>query len=232
MKCIVPLAGPDFYDESYGIKPTFDIDGVPLIERTLGRRSWYVSGELSSEDIIFVVRDTKYTERVIKYLRSSFSHCSIVIIDRMTKGAVLSVVSGLGLIKDFNVPIVVDLVDIIFDQNVSPTVIFAENDMIGGILPYFESSSDKYSYLIIDEMFVLKTVEKKVISNHASAGTYFYRNIQVLLNAFNYSFANENKHAVNNNLFLCPTFNGIIQNNFSVKAIKVNNVQEVSLLFH
>ena len=39
----------------------------------------------------------------------------------------------------------------------------------------FESNMEKYSYLQIKDNLVINAAEKKVISNRASAGVYFYK---------------------------------------------------------
>jgi hypothetical protein len=232
MICIVPLAGPDFYDERYGIKPLYKIQGEALIKKAIESRPWYLTGELMSEDIIFVLRETQYTSTVVDFLSSTFVGCKFVTIPEITKGALMTTLAGISIIRDYDVPVVVDLVDIIYDQAISPKEIFENDIRVGGILPYFNSKNEKYSYMAIENGFVNRTAEKEVISNHASAGTYFYRNLDILLKSFADSVANEGDYSVRGNLFLCPSYNGIISNNMLVYPVQVSNVDEISLNFH
>lgn len=231
MYCIVPLAGPDFYQPHYGVKALSVIDGEPLIKRALGSRSWFRNGELINEDIFFVLRDLPQTQDVIHALMSIFPGCKTVLIPELTRGAVLSSLAAISLISDFNRPIVVDLVDILYESNIVVREMFLD-ESIGGFLPYFKSGNEKYSYLVFKNGSVVQTAEKRVISDCASAGTYFFRNLSVLLAAYSDSVANSQIYAVKGNLFLCPTFNGIIKQGLKVHGVEVSKVQEISIQFH
>ena len=125
-----------------------------------------------------------------------------------------------------------DMNDIIYDIDFSPTKIFSEDENLGGILPYFKSSNEKYSYLKMKGNYVIETAEKKVISDNASAGTYFFRNLDIYLKAVADSIEYHESYSYNNILFLCPSFNGVIKNNMKVIGLKVENVDEISLKFH
>jgi len=101
-----------------------------------------------------------------------------------------------------------------------------------GIIPYFESEHPKYSYLEIENGVVKRTREKQVISSHASAGTYFFRSLSVFLSAVADSLRHVEDYSVRGNLFLCPSFNGIIAADQTVLPVLVSNVRSLSLLFH
>ena len=231
MKCIIPLAGSDIYTEEYGLKPAYEIDGEPLLVKAIRSRSWY--GEtLFEEDLIFVIRNFEQLDKLELFLKSNFPKKRHVIISELTKGALMSVLAGAALVNDFSEPIVVDLVDILFSSNLSPVEIFNENKSINGIIPYFHSDNPKYSYLKLDENSnVTVTREKEVISNYASAGVYFFNNLQTFLNAAIFSINQFAEVAHNDLLFLCPSYNGIITKKNKVKAVKVNVQDEISLLF-
>jgi len=231
LKCIIPLAGSDIYTEEYGLKPAYEIDGEPLLVKAIRSRSWY--GEtLFEEDLIFVIRNFEQLDKLELFLKSNFPKKRHVIISELTKGALMSVLAGAALVNDFSEPIVVDLVDILFSSNLSPVEIFNENKSINGIIPYFHSDNPKYSYLKLDENSnVTVTREKEVISNYASAGVYFFNNLQTFLNAAIFSINQFAEVAHNDLLFLCPSYNGIITKKNKVKAVKVNVQDEISLLF-
>ena len=231
MKCIIPLAGSDVYTEEYGLKPAYEIDGEPLLVKAIRSRNWY--GEtLFEEDLIFVIRNIEQLDELIFFLQSNFPEKRHVIIPEFTKGALMSVLAGAALVKDFTEPIVIDLVDILFNSNLKPVKIFNEDKSIKGIIPYFDSDNPKYSYLKLDDdSNVIETQEKEVISNYASAGVYFFNNLKTFLNAATFSIDQFAEVAHNDLLFLCPSYNGIITKNYKVKAVKVNVQDEISLLF-
>ena len=231
MKCIIPLAGSDIYTEEFGLKPAYEIDGEPLLVKAICSRYWY--GEtLFEEDLIFVIRNIEQLDELISFLQSNFPKKRHVIIPEFTKGALMSVLAGAALVKDFTEPIVIDLVDILFSSSVRPVKTFNEDESIKGIIPYFHSDNPKYSYLKLDDdSNVIVTREKEVISNYASAGVYFFNNLQTFLNAATFSINHFTKVAHNDLLFLCPSYNGIITKKNKVKAVKVDVQNEISLLF-
>lgn len=231
ISCIVPLAGPDFNTEKHGIKPLVSIDGESIIKKVLKSRSWYKS-LLSEEAITFVLRDTEGTDKAIAYLQKEFHGCHFVKLSGLSKGALLSALAGASMLNNYSQPVVVDLADIIFQGEWNPVEIFAENPFIGGIIPYFNSNNPQYSYLELSGQWVRQTAEKKVISDAASAGVYFFRDLPLFLEAAADSLRFDKLYTHNNNLFLCPAMNGIIRRNKLVKAVPVQDVVELSLFFH
>lgn len=233
MKCVIPLAGPDIYTEKYGLKPAFEIEGEPLLLKALHSRNWYGDDKsLSEDDLIFVIRESAELNELQAFLQSTFPKGHKVIIPDYTQGALMSALAGVSLIKNFTEPIVIDLVDILFNSEFAPVEIFNSNENISGIIPYFQSENPKYSYLKLDkDKNVLMTKEKEVISQNASAGVYFFKNLPTFLQAASFSIAHVKELAFNNLLFLCPSFNGIINNGEVVNAVKVNEQKEISLKF-
>lgn len=231
MKCIIPLAGPDIHTEQFGLKPSFKINGVPLLVKAIQSRYWY-GKSLFEEDLIFIIRDFEFIDDLQQLINDNFPKGKQVVIPELTCGALMSALAGVSLIHDFSEPMVIDLVDILFDSDLDPTKIFKEKANAAGIIPYFNSDNPKYSYLVLDGYSnVLKAKEKEVISNNASAGVYFFRNINSFLDATIFSINNFEEIVYNDLLFLCPAFNGIIKNGYIAIAIKVKNVNSVSNYF-
>lgn len=228
---IIPLAGPDIITPN-GLKPLLPIDGVPMLLRTLVSRSWVKSGELSSQNMIFVIQEDTRIQPLRDFISTNFPGSRVVALSTLTKGALLSSLAGASLITDYSMPIAVDLVDIIYDAEFSPTALFKNQLDTVGIVPYFEANDPKYSYLEIQDGVVIKTAEKKVISTHASAGTYFFKDLATFLTAASHSVAHAERYQVNNNLFLCPCFNGLVGPDQNVIPLPVTNVIPVSLQFH
>ena len=225
------MAGPDIYTNEYGLKPAFDIDGEPLLVKAIHSRHWY-GKSLFEKDLIFVIRNFEKLSELQNLLQSNFPKGKQVIIPELTKGALMSSLVGVSLIKDFSEPIVIDLVDILFNSKLDHQDILNNNKDTDGIIPFFISQNPKYSYLELDnELNVLKTIEKKIISKYASAGVYFFRNLTPFLDSVNYSINNLSQITYENLLYLCPAFNGIISTGKNVKAVKVEVVNEISLIF-
>jgi len=232
MYSIVPLAGPDFILPNGSLKPLFKIDGISLIEKALKSRFWFQNGELETKDLIFILRDTERTPDFKAFLEKTFIDCKTLVISNITKGALLSSLAGCALIDNYNKPVCVDLVDIIYDCSSSPQELFKKNSDLSGIIPYFKSDNPKFSYLTIENEMVQQTVEKKVISNNASAGTYFFKDLPTFLRAASGSLKVNEILSYKGNMFLCPSYNPLILNGEKIVPFEVSGVISLSEIFH
>jgi hypothetical protein len=228
MICIVPLAGPDFFSPAYGVKPLLSIDGQTLIERAMKSRSWYRSGALRNENIIFILRDGDACETAEAQLADLFPACQFVTLGALTAGALLSALAGIALVKDFGQPLVVDLADLIYDA--PPVPDFTETR--DGFIPWFRSDDPAYSYLQFQSDKIVRTAEKEVISPYASAGTYFFRSASVFLAAVANCLENPDAYRVRNALFVCPVYNALIEKGARIEGFEVTNVVSYSKQFH
>jgi hypothetical protein len=233
MFSIVPLAGPDFVHPTLGIKPLLPVDGEPLLRRVITSRPWWRSGDLQASGLIFVLRDVPETSEVIDRIEDWFPGSQKVILSSLTAGALMSVVAGVALVKDLTAPLCVDLVDILYETEDVMVDRFKDDENLGGIVPYFESQEACYSYLqMTDDRKVIRAVEKQVISNDASAGTYWFRDAATYLNAVSFSLRNATELSVKGVLFVCPAINYMIGVGQDVIGIPVGSVQPISKVFH
>jgi hypothetical protein len=241
MYSIIPLAGPDFYNERYGIKPLFKIDGEFLIKKILNSRKWVKDLESTSKDFIFIVKSSQYLEEFKNFLKKEFLDCKIVEISSFTKGALMSSLAGLSMIEDFNKPIAFDLIDIDFKvaKDFSITNEFLKDPKLGAILPYFKSDNMQYSYVDINSDGYIKEAKEKKGWNfnnqktpfgNASAGVYFFRNLPTFLSGLKDSIINYDKYNHLGNLFLCPAVNGVIKRGNLALAFEALKVNSISLL--
>ena len=223
MNCIVPLAGPDFFNPKYGIKPLIPYKGKKLLEYLLTARPWYKD----IKEFIFVLQDTPFSQEFIQQI--GISNARFVKITNTTKGALLTSVAAISIIHRFFEPLVLDLADIEYDGiDFDPKELFAQT-MMSGIIPYFNSNDPAYSYVVADDNdMLLNCAEKKVISNNASAGTYFFKDTATFLQAVNGVLINANDYFVNNNLYICPAYNELVKLKKSILTAKVNLIESVS----
>lgn len=232
MFCIVPLAGPDFVHPTLGIKSLMPIDGEALLRRVITSRPWWRSGDLKSENLIFVLRDLPETTQVISCINDWFPGAQKVILSSLTGGALMSALAGVSLVKDLAAPLCIDLVDIIYETEELMVDRF-ESDEVGAVVSYFSSQESCYSYFEINgEGLVIRAVEKQVISDHASAGTYFFRDAATYLKAVAFSLENITELSVNGVLFVCPAINYLMSVGEQVLPIRVSQVKSVSKMFH
>lgn len=233
MISIVPLAGPDFVHPTKGIKPLMPLDGEPLLRRVITSRPWWRSGDLQSSGLIFVLRDLPETPQVLDCINEWFPGANHLLLNSLTSGALMSALAGVSLVKDFHAPLCVDLVDILYDTQELIFDHFQKNKTVGGVVPYFSSQEPCYSYFEINkEGLVNRAVEKQLISTHASAGTYFFRNAATYLQAVAYSLNNRQELSFKDILFVCPAMNYMISTGAKVIPVQVNSVQSISKIFH
>lgn len=233
MISIVPLAGPDFVHPTLGIKPLMPINGEPLLQKVITSRPWWCSGDLQPEGLIFVLRDLPETNKVIDCIDHWFPGAQKIILSSLTTGALMSALAGVSLIKNFTLPLCVDLVDILYDTPELMVDQFSHDKTVGGVVPYFTSEEPCYSYFELNNAgMVTKAVEKQVISSHASAGTYFFRDAATYLNAVAFSLRYVRELSVRGCLFVCPAMNYLVSAGEKVKPIQVNSIQSVSKIFH
>ena len=231
MRCIVPLAGPDFVHPTLGVRALYEFEGRPLIERTLTTRPW--ADKFTPEDYVFVLRDLPEAQAVKEFLLRRWPGAGIVTLSGLTGGAMFSVAAALAMVGHIEEPICVDLADILFEApkaTVNPARDW--DSRVGARLPYFISSDEKYSYLDMDEYgLVRRTAEKRVISDRASAGVYFFQSPGVYLQAMAHSIAHREELAFNGVLFVCPMMNGVFAQGLEVTSFEVRNVIPVGKIF-
>lgn len=230
---IIPLAGPDFYSAKFGIRPLFPVGNSTLIEHVLANRPWISKSNETNSQLVFVLREEPpHSNTMTKFIFERYPTAEVVTVGRLTAGAPLSALAGLSLAKDDNTPIIIDLADIAFDLRLDLVEYFQTKQDVDAIVPYFRSSDPKYSYLKLSENNVIETREKTVISDHASAGVYCFRNVSTYLRALSYCMKNENICKIGSAFFVCPSVNGLIGFDRRVHGIEVTNAQPIGRIFH
>ena len=218
MKCIVPIAGKDYFKDGK-CKGLINTDSGPLLLSILNSRAWIKH----LKDIIFVVLDSELSRDFSqKYLKKWFPFCKVIFIPSTTSGAALSLLSGMSNACNINnEPILVDLADIKFTNKFVP---YLNNEKYAYAFT-FSSKKDCYSYFSTDSNgLVNEAKEKQVISEHASAGVYAFPSCSTLLKSIAYALENPQKVIFKNLFYVSPLFNYLIESNIDVKITKVQNV--------
>lgn len=231
MICVVPLAGPDFERADGGLKPLIAVEGQPLLRRALESRRWWRSGDLRSEGLVFVLRDSEAGRAFARvHLSAWYPGARILFLSAYTGGAALSALAGVALTAHEDRPVCVDLADILFDDETGAAALFAADARAGGLGLWFEHDSPLYSYFELDEAGLVRRVrEKQVISRCASAGVYLFRAPQVYIAAVAHSLAHRETLAHKDLMFVAPTLNGVIEAGWDVHAARVDRVVDLKI---
>lgn len=234
MMCVVPLAGPDVVHPQHGIKALMDVDGLPLVEAALTSRPWWRQGALRPDGLVFVLRrDVEASVVLEAALRQRFPGAAFTWLGDLSGGALYSALAGSALLTRPEQPLCIDLVDILYEGDDAIADRFAAAPDLAAVVPWFESAESCYSYLRMDSAGrVAEAAEKRVISTHASAGTYFFRDTPTWLDAAAHSIRHRERLAVKGALFVCPAVNGPIEAGHTVIGVPVRNPRPVSKLFH
>ena len=229
---IIPLAGPELYTEKFGIRPLFSVGSITLIEYVLATRPWMVRSDQSNQ-VVFVLRDDNSHLQILQsFIHKKFPFAKTVVLEGLTLGSSMSVLAGISMMQDFRGPIIVDLADIVFDMAIDPIEYFRFNDDVDGLIPFFYSTENKFSYIKLDGKCVTKALEKQVISTNASVGVYFFRDACSYLRSMVFSLEHPDVCRVGSSFFVCPAMNGLIMDGRKVHAIEVQNVDPLSTYFH
>jgi hypothetical protein len=233
MQCIVPLAGPQLTHPTYGLIPNYPVDGVPLLRRTIETRRWWMDHRLRAEDLIFVLREGLELQAIRAAVTGWFEGCRVVTLSHLTRGALMSALAGTAAISALDEPLIVDLADILYDTDADIGSCFA-NRCVGAVATYFEAHDSCYSYLTFGpDASVVSAAEKKVISSHASAGTYVFRTAGHFIAATGRALRDSPEElTVGNALFVCPVLNTIVRQGLKVIALEARNVRSISKLLH
>ena len=227
MRVIVPLAGPDFILKDGSLKAEIELNGEPLLPRVLNSRPW----ASHVKEYSFILADEPETRKFANNsLTDWYPKSVITFISDYTCGAALSALAGMATSKSVAEPVIVDLADILYSSTLEPTTLLAKHANCGGIALIFKADNPAYSYLRLDALgSFAEAVEKRVISNNASAGTYIFRDMATYLRALAFCLENQESQTFRNSFFVCPLLNGVKDQNKCVLLEPVADVVDIKL---
>ena len=219
MNILIPMAGEGSRFAAQGFdkpKPLIDVDGMPMIQTVV--ESLNLDGRY-----IFLVRKEhidKYNVDV--FLKTITSNCEIVVVDSLTEGAACTALLAEDLINNDE-----NLVIVNSDQYIvwnSTKFMYAANEKnVAGSILTFQADHPKWSYAKTNENgFVTEVAEKKVISNNATVGLYYWSKGSDFVKYAKQMI--EKDIRVNNEFYICPVYNEAIKDN---KKISTYNVDEM-----
>ena len=211
LNILIPMAGAGkrFADAGYSFpKPLIEIHGQPMIK-------WVVQNLNISANYIFLAQKShieKYNlQSVLKIIEPD---SKIIEIDGITEGAACTTLLAEKFI-DNKQPLLIANSDQFIEWNASKTMYkFVSKKADGGILT-FESIHPKWSYAKVDENNkVLEVAEKKVISNNATVGIYYWKQGKDYVKYAKQMIKKNIR--INNEFYVCPVFNEAIKENKNI----------------
>lgn len=206
---VIPMAGQGSrfavagYDKP---KPFIDVAGKPMIVRVLEN--------LACKDAQYILIARKeHLEKeadLVKQIESEFN-AKFIAIDKLTEGTACTVLYARKYINNTQALLIANS-DQIVDMNIEDMLADCrERNLDGSILTFIDEHSDpKLLFAKIDEQgLVTEVQEKKVISQFATVGIYYYSQGQDFVNAAIDMIVDNDR--VNGEFYTCPTYNYAIK---------------------
>lgn len=208
LNIVIPMAGKGsrFQEAGYAFpKPLIDINGETMIEVVI--RNLRPQCE---HKFVFICQREHYEKydlhNVLK--NATNNNFEVVLLNGITQGAACTVLTATQHINNDD-----DLIIANSDQFIE----FNINDFIGearkgnkdGLIMTFKASHPKWSYARVDNSGkVLEVAEKKVISDKATVGIYYFKKGSDFVEGAQAMIHKNIRH--NNEFYVCPVFNELV----------------------
>lgn len=219
LNVLIPMAGAGSRFASAGYtfpKPLIEVHGKPMIQ--------VVVENLNMEaNFIYIVQKEHYEKYNLKYLLNLITpNCKIVQVEGLTEGAACTTLLAKEFINSDDHLIIANS-DQYMDWNSNETMYaFGADSIDGGILT-FHSTHPKWSYARLDDNgFVSEIAEKKVISEHATVGVYYWNKGSEYVKYAEQMI--EKNIRVNNEFYVAPVYNEAIADS---KKIRIKNINKM-----
>jgi beta-phosphoglucomutase-like phosphatase (HAD superfamily)/dTDP-glucose pyrophosphorylase len=219
LNVLIPMAGAGsrFAQAGYTFpKPLIEVRGKPMIQ--------VVVENLNIEaNYIFLVQKEHYDKYNLKYLLNLIApNCKIVQVDGITEGAACTTLLAKEYI-DNDAPLVMANSDQFVEWNSNECMYAFSADSIDGGILTFKATHPKWSYAKLNEDgFVSEVAEKKVISDEATVGIYYWRHGSDYVK---YAEQMIDKNIrTNGEFYTCPVFNEAIGDD---KKVRVKTIEKM-----
>lgn len=222
---VVPMAGRGsrFTEQGYtDSKPFIDVNGKPMIQRVIENLNFEFNPEYKT---IILCQKSDYERYDFSIFEEIIGHSNIEIIqvDGITEGAACTLLLAKKFI-DSDVPMMSFNTDQMIDYDVEGT--FSKMQNYDGGIPCFWGDSKDWSYAKTDEFgFVTEVAEKKVISNDATAGYYYWSKGSDFVKYAEQMIAANDR--VNNEFYVAPVYNYAIKDGKKICITHVDSIYEL-----
>jgi NDP-sugar pyrophosphorylase family protein len=219
---VVPMAGRGsrFTEQGYtDSKPFIDVNGKPMIQRVIENLG--IEFDKNYMFVLVCLQEDfdKYDFHQFKDIIGHDSY-DVVILDDVTEGAAQTILQAKDLIND-NTPLLTLNTDQMIDYNSEHMWTIAEH--YDGYIPCFWGDSEDWSYArILDNGYVQEVAEKKVISNNATAGYYYWKKGSDFVKYAEQMIKQNSR--TNGEFYVAPVYNWAIKDG---KKIGIGMVDEI-----
>jgi len=223
LKIVVPLAGAgkSFKEAGYTFpKPLIDVNGKPMIQLVVENLR-----PKCKHEFIFVVQQEQYQKYSLHEIfeNATKGNYKCVLQYSGTQGAACSVLNAIDYINTTDDLIIANS-DQIIDVDIDKFIDSARKSKSDGMIMIFKSSHPKWSFVRIDKnKNVIEVAEKKVISENATVGIYYFKEGKLFVEAACNMI--EKDIRTNNDFYVCPVYNEMILNNKKITTFNIKTSQ-------
>ena len=224
MNVIIPMAGRGkrFEDAGYSFpKPLIDVNGKPMIQRVIENLN--IEFDDKYEFVIICLRED-YDKYDFSIFNDIIGHDNwdVICLSDVTEGAAQTMLKAKPYINN-DTPMLSFNTDQMIDYDIDTWNHFSQYD--GGI-PCFWGDSEDWSYAKCgDDGFVTEVAEKKVISNDATAGYYYWSEGSDFVK-YAEQMIEENSRT-NGEFYVAPVYNWAIKDGKKIAISQVDKVYEL-----
>ncbi|MFA0013653.1 glycosyltransferase family 2 protein [Vibrio lentus] len=209
---VIPMAGLSsrFFKAGY-TKPKYMLEahGKSLFDHSVESFKQY----FKTKKFLFIIRDVFNTLEFVKHRINALGiiDYEIVILDQETRGQAETVTLALKEII-YNGPITIFNIDTFRTNFKYP----GPEILADGYLEVFKGDGDNWSFVkpaSVDSTKVIKTTEKKPISDLCCTGLYYFSSVSDYLSAYEYYLTLPSEQWEKGELYVAPLYNYLISHN-------------------
>ncbi len=208
LNIVIPLSGEGTSFQTAGYtfpKPLIDIKGKPMIQVVIEN----IRPKFKHKFILICKKEhyDKYSLSQI-FNNATKGNYETIQLFAPTQGAACTVLTAVDIINNEDELIVANG-DQIIDVDINKFINFARKSKADGVILTFSSQHPRWSYARVGKKnVVLEVAEKKVISDKATVGIYYFKKGSYFVQAA-FSMIDKNIR-LNNDFYVCPVFNELI----------------------
>src|ERR1035437_1494388 len=208
LNIVIPMAGRGsrFQEAGYAFpKPLIDINGKTMIEVVINNLKPTVDHKF-----IFICQKEHYEKYDLHniFKNTTNNNFEVVQINGITQGAACTGLCAKEFINNDDDLLIANS-DQYIQNDVNKFLNKSRKENKDGVIMTFTASHPKWSYARVDDTgLVLETAEKKVISNNATVGIYYFKKGSDFVKSAESMIKKGIKS--NNEFYVCPVYNELI----------------------
>lgn len=218
LNVLVPMAGAGtrFAEAGYDLpKPLIDVNGKPMIQAVVES----LKVNYPQAKYTFIVQKEHYDNYNLLSVLADIAHePNIIAITEPTEGAAATALLASHCI-DNELPLLIVNSDQIVDIDIASFIYQANSKDATGSIATFKASDPKWSYAKTENGVVVEVAEKRVISDEATVGIYYWKHGSDFVHFAEQMI--EKDVRTNNEFYICPVYNEAIEANKVVTTYPV-----------